>query len=129
MPLRDSRVFADFLSKEKPPVTVQTTLSGDTIRGSAAAIASDNMSATSDARISERDRDMFIPPMLFAVLLANRKGRILAPWCPKSQPRVTFGIDLLGSQMLMLPIRFLGDTADFTAPILLKILQGRTDST
>ena len=58
MPLSDFLVFAGFFSKEKSPVTVQVTLSGDADGGSAAAIVSGNMNASSDARINERVCDI-----------------------------------------------------------------------
>ena len=69
MPLKDSRVFAGFFSKEKPPATVHVTLSGDAAGGSAAAIVSGNMNARSNARISERACDMVIFPNALAELL------------------------------------------------------------
>src|SRR4051812_29092292 len=53
MPLSDSLVFAGFFSKEKSPVTVQVTFSGNADGGSAAAIASGNINARSDAKIQQ----------------------------------------------------------------------------
>src|SRR4051812_9629526 len=79
IPLSDSRVFACFFSKEKSPATVHVRFSGDTAGRSAAAIASGNMNARNDARISERAWNMVILPNALAEPIVNRRRQILAP--------------------------------------------------